>query len=201
MTKLTAAHSEMAHSKAVSQLADSDTLWERHQDPWISGLIEDWTAQGLQRIAAIRAAIMAKLHQVHPQHGQLAKAAPPWHKWDTEEMARAQFALESKARADYTLDDWLALIDLLIQTYWPAGVIQSEADYLTIRSYFAGHGRGVVREGDTYAVHCCKHRCHPGALAQGSRKVFANGKGLGRIGDAVNCGSVSAMGSSNVFAG
>ncbi len=139
MTKLTAAHSEMAHAKAVSALADNDALWERHQDPWISGLIEEWTARGLQRIAAIRAAIMAK---VHPQHGQtLSKATPPWHKWDTEEMARAQFALESKARADYTLDDWLALIDLLIQTYWPAGAIQSEADYLTIRSYFAGQLR------------------------------------------------------------
>ncbi len=124
--------------KAISELTDS-TLWERHQDPWISGLIEDWTARGLQRIAAIRTAIMAK---VNPEHEEgLTKATTPWQKWSAEEMARAQFALDSKARADYTLDDWLAVIDLLIQTYWPADVIQSEADYLTIRSYFAGQLR------------------------------------------------------------
>jgi uncharacterized Zn-binding protein involved in type VI secretion len=58
-----------------------------------------------------------------------------------------------------------------------------------------------MRVGDWYMVHCCKYACHPGNLAMGSKSVFANGKPIGRIGDRVNCGSVAAQGSMNVFAG
>nr|AKN37320.1 hypothetical protein [Vibrio sp. 1F_97] len=43
--------------------------------------------------------------------------------------------------------------------------------------------------------------CHAGSLSGGSSSVFVNGKPLGRVGDAVDCGSVVAAGSSNVFAG
>lgn len=63
------------------------------------------------------------------------------------------------------------------------------------------NGRGAVRLGDGYAVHCCKAACHPGNLAMGSSTVFVNGLNLGRIGDPVTCGSVVAQGSENVFAG
>jgi uncharacterized Zn-binding protein involved in type VI secretion len=35
----------------------------------------------------------------------------------------------------------------------------------------------------------------------GSGKVFVNGKPLARIGDDVNCGSVAAQGSGDVFSG
>jgi len=63
------------------------------------------------------------------------------------------------------------------------------------------NGKGAVRTSDTYSVHCCKYACHPGQLAEGSSSVFINGLPAGRIGDAVNCGSVAAQGSENVFIG
>lgn len=60
---------------------------------------------------------------------------------------------------------------------------------------------GAMRLGDEYIVHCCKSKCHPGQLAEGSSSVFINGLPAGRVGDAVNCGSVAAQGSENVFIG
>lgn len=60
--------------------------------------------------------------------------------------------------------------------------------------------RGAHRLGDAWAVHCCGIACHGGNLAKGSPNVFVNGKPLGRIGDAVSCGSVAMTGSLNVFA-
>lgn len=57
----------------------------------------------------------------------------------------------------------------------------------------------VHRQGDKWAVHCCKS-CHGGVLAQGSPNVFVNNKQLGRIADPVSCGSQVASGSPNVFA-
>lgn len=62
------------------------------------------------------------------------------------------------------------------------------------------NGIPQVRQGDMYAVHCCKY-CHSGSAAVGSPTVYVNGKQKHRIGDAVSCGSKAMTGSSNVFVG
>lgn len=125
--------------KAISDPPDTEEIWTPHQDPWIRRLIEDWTDRGLSRFTLIRDHLVRVIDPEHPPglKGPLRKAES-WLRWDAKKMAEVQHALDSKARADYTLDDWLTLIDLLIQTYWPDGVIQSEADYLAIRAHFAG---------------------------------------------------------------
>lgn len=63
------------------------------------------------------------------------------------------------------------------------------------------NGIGVHRQEDTWVTHCCGKSCHDGALSSGSSTVYVNGKQCGRVGDPVDCGSVVAQGSSNVFAG
>jgi uncharacterized Zn-binding protein involved in type VI secretion len=62
------------------------------------------------------------------------------------------------------------------------------------------NGIPVHRVGDSWDTHCCGV-CHSSVLASGSATVFANIKQVGRIGDAVACGSTVASGSGNVFAG
>jgi len=63
------------------------------------------------------------------------------------------------------------------------------------------NGLGAHRVGDHWQTHCCGPSCHDSTLAAGSATVFVNGKPLGRIGDAIACGSAVASGSGNVFAG
>lgn len=64
------------------------------------------------------------------------------------------------------------------------------------------NGIAVHRETDGWATHCCPGPvCHSGNLASGSSTVYVNGLQCGRIGDPVDCGSVVAQGSGNVFAG
>ena len=62
-------------------------------------------------------------------------------------------------------------------------------------------GKGVVRVGDSYAVHCSGPSCHPGTAQQGSSKVYASGQQKMRVGDPIDCGSKVAQGSSKVFIG
>ena len=66
------------------------------------------------------------------------------------------------------------------------------------------NGTGVSRQGDHNTTHVIPGPVcppHTAPIAVGSTTVFANGKGVGRIGDAISgCTSV-ATGSSNVFAG
>jgi uncharacterized Zn-binding protein involved in type VI secretion len=70
-------------------------------------------------------------------------------------------------------------------------------------SVFA-NGIAISRQGDVNTVHLLPGSpcpAHIAPIASGSSKVFINGKGAGRVGDAISgCTSV-AQGSSNVFAG
>ena len=68
------------------------------------------------------------------------------------------------------------------------------------------NGIGVSRQGDLNTAHLLPPNippcpAHAAGIAVGSTKVFANGKGVGRITDSISgCTSV-AQGSGNVFAG
>jgi uncharacterized Zn-binding protein involved in type VI secretion len=60
------------------------------------------------------------------------------------------------------------------------------------------NARAAHRQGDAWSTHC-NVSCHSGVLATGSTKCFVNGRPLGRVNDAVNCGSRVATGSNDVF--
>lgn len=78
---------------------------------------------------------------------------------------------------------------------WPPRPSITASDNVLVNSL------GAVRLNDAYAVHCCHAKCHPGVLIAGSSSVFINGRKAGRIGDAIDCGSVVAQGSMNVQIG
>jgi len=63
------------------------------------------------------------------------------------------------------------------------------------------NGLPAHRVGDHWTTHCCGPACHDSVASSGSSKVFINGKAAVRIGDEIECGSVVAQGSSNVFFG
>ena len=125
-----------ALSKALGDEPEAD-IWQPHHDPWISTLIEAWTRRGLDRWSQVGAPLLRAIEEFEP-HAEPLHKAQPWLRWDVETLAEVQRALEAKPRSEYTLDDWMTLIDVLMQTFWPEDVIQSEADYLTIRAHFAG---------------------------------------------------------------
>ena len=63
---------------------------------------------------------------------------------------------------------------------------------------------GVSRQGDNNTTHLLPGLpcpSHAAPIATGSTTVFINGKGCGRIGDAISSCTSVAEGSDNVFAG
>lgn len=66
-------------------------------------------------------------------------------------------------------------------------------------------GRGVVRKGDRYAVHCkpCGKNpaCHDSFVTEGSSSVFVDGIPVARVGDPIACGSLCSTGSLNSLGG
>jgi len=59
----------------------------------------------------------------------------------------------------------------------------------------------IHRQGDGYSVHCCPPPCHSGSGSSGSSTVIIENQPARRIGDAVSCGGVAAVGSPNVIIG
>ena len=66
------------------------------------------------------------------------------------------------------------------------------------------NGTGISRQGDNNTPHLkppAPCPTHAAPITTGSSTVFINGKGCGRIGDAITACTSVATGSSNVFAG
>lgn len=66
------------------------------------------------------------------------------------------------------------------------------------------NGTGISRQGDNNTPHLLPPPpcpTHAAPITTGSTTVFVNGKGCGRIGDAITACTSVATGSSNVFAG
>lgn len=63
-------------------------------------------------------------------------------------------------------------------------------------------GKGVHRQSDHWATHCCPNvGCHDSLLGKGSSTVYTNGRQTGRVNDPILCGSMIMTGASTVFAG
>lgn len=62
-------------------------------------------------------------------------------------------------------------------------------------------GKGVVRQGDSYAVHSDGSSSHPGTAQTGSSKVLTSNKQTMRVGDAISCGSKVMQGTPKVKIG
>jgi uncharacterized Zn-binding protein involved in type VI secretion len=62
-------------------------------------------------------------------------------------------------------------------------------------------GIGVHCVGDTWAEHSDGHSSHSSVLATGSPKTFLKGLPVGRVGDAIACGSLVATGANRTEIG
>jgi hypothetical protein len=124
--------------KALAQdpKGEPESIWAPVENLAICRLVEQVTSQLQIALTHIQDAI-ARLLTGEPMT-ELRKAQGPWFRWSGAEFEAARMALELKKPADYTLDDWLLVVDYLLQRYLPDGVIDTVADYLTVRSSVAG---------------------------------------------------------------
>lgn len=108
----------------------SESLWTQHHDPLIRDHIERVTARGGALLAGIQVELGSWLAKGSPLH----KAGYR----DETAVDEAEQRLKGKAPEEYSPEDWLAYIDVLLSRYLPDDVIRREAEYLAVRSVLAG---------------------------------------------------------------
>jgi hypothetical protein len=118
--------------------AHDDTIWSRHENPWIAGHVEAVTRR-LQAIIQKLQDAFARLLLGEPI-GELRKAedTEPWHRWDVMRFEEVVKYLRAKPHEAWSLDDWLLAAEYIVQRYLPDGVIQTEAEYMVVRAALLG---------------------------------------------------------------
>ncbi len=117
-----------------------DGVWSKHESPFVQSLIELFTSRGLLRIERVREELNAWIagdrHSLHPE-AQLPLRFDPA-RLDASELQLVNLYLENLPPAAFTPSDWGLLVDYLISRYMPADDLQTEAEWLSIRSVFMG---------------------------------------------------------------
>lgn len=116
-------------------------IWAPHPNPLVRRIVEVFSSRGLQRSKALTDELGRWLNGDRPQ---LSTAVPPTRpdeamlRWTPDELRLVRTYLEALRPAEFMLDDWLLLVDWLVQRYLPLTDLRSEADWLATRAGFMG---------------------------------------------------------------
>lgn len=140
--------------KANSELPEGD-IWEPHHSPFVRELIELFTRRGLMRIGAVQAELPLWLaHEQHQAGGYRRPRPGMMARWSETDLALVRLYLESLPPHQFTLDDWLMVVDYLFQRYLPENHQIAEADWLATRAVLMGRVQAnwAATEGRARAV-------------------------------------------------
>lgn len=124
--------------KAIGE-GPPDDIWTPHPSPLISRLIELFTQRGLARLGAVREGILRWQSGANFKAGLVPPTQPNGIlRWSPDEKALVRLYLESLPPAQWTIDDHMMSIDLVVQSYLPADALTTEAEWLAVRSGMMG---------------------------------------------------------------
>lgn len=124
--------------KAIGE-GTPDDIWIEHPSPLIRHLVELFTQRGLARLDAVREGII-KWQSGASFNVNLVPPTKPNNivAWTTDERALVRLYLESLPPAQWTIDDHMMSVDLVVQSYLPVDAIATEAEWLAVRSGMMG---------------------------------------------------------------
>lgn len=132
---------EVLH-KSLADPPDSDAIWQPHPEQLIRRSVEAVSGVGARLLQRVLAAVLDFVRKLDGAH-KAAGFAP-----DAAEVEAAVRRLAGRQPRDYTLEDWMALVDWLVAHYLPEGVIKSQAEYIAVRGAIAGKLRAHAPGGE-----------------------------------------------------
>lgn len=134
-------------AKAISgEGGDKHDIWEPHHSPFVSRIIELFTARGLTMLEHVQKGLMAwadgKLHDA--SQPPIVKPEGFVQNWNPEQSALVHLYLTSLPPAQFALSDWSLLVDYLLHSYMPESVLRTEAEWFAVRSSILGRVQAVM---------------------------------------------------------
>jgi len=133
---------EMLH-KAMGEEPPGSDIWAEHPNPYLRTIVELFTKRGLERIAGVQEELGKWLSgsQYDPRLLRPTRPGGVMQRWSQAEVAIARVYLQALPPEQWTLDDWLMLIDYLAQRYLPIDDLRSESDWMASRSHLMGRAQ------------------------------------------------------------
>lgn len=129
----------LEHMHKAQSEGPEDTIWVEHPSPLIRRLIELFTQRGLARLDAVREGILKWQSGANFKAGVVPPTQPNGIlRWSADERALVRLYLESLPPAQWTIDDHMMSVDLVVQSYLPADALTTEAEWLAVRSGMMG---------------------------------------------------------------
>lgn len=125
--------------KAIGDPPGGDGIWDPHESPFVRRLIELFTERGLTRLSSLQLEL-AKWLEGERHRGGPRRPRPPgmMERWTPGELSLVRLYLETLPPDQFTLDDWMMVVDYLVQRYLPADALKTEAEWLAVRSTLMG---------------------------------------------------------------
>lgn len=125
-------------SKALHD--DEHDIWRPHESPHIRDLIETWTKNGIDRLGNIRDEFMRRVGVTlrNPPTEPVPKPKLYAGRWNSEEIESVRLYLESLPEEAFALDDWMMMVDYLVQKYLPLDVMMDESKLQVMRASMMG---------------------------------------------------------------
>ena len=142
--------------KAVSEGPPDGGIWDAHPNPFVRRLLELFTERGLRRVEGLEEELTRWLaggeHSAalqRPPRPDLAMA-----RWAPAELALVRLYLQALPPSDFTLDDWMMLVDYLVQRHLSPADLRAEAEWLASRAAIMGRVQAAMGEAtDAQADH------------------------------------------------
>ena len=126
--------------KAIHDHGNDDEIWLPHPSPFVRRLIELFTQRGLARINAVRAELSKWISGEKFRSADVAPQRPAgmMDRWTDSEMQLVQLYLESLPPSQFHLEDWMMVVDMIVQRYLPEDALRTEAEWLAVRASLMG---------------------------------------------------------------
>lgn len=124
-------------AKAAGDPPD-DSIWNPHESPYLTKLVELFTERGLTRIGGIQAELAKWLDHSKHKPGALPPKPGMVAHWTPGELALTRLYLETLPPERFTLDDWMMVVDYLVHRYMSPESMIDEAQWLASRASMMG---------------------------------------------------------------
>lgn len=119
---------------------DGEDIWLPLDNPFVARLVELFTQRGLDRMGAFVGELKAwsdgQRHR--PGMERVARPAALMEQWSPGEVQLVRLYLEHLPPAQWTLDDYMMMVDWLTQRYMSPGDMRTEAEWLATRATLMG---------------------------------------------------------------
>lgn len=130
--------------KAIGE--DPGDIWDAHPNPFVRRLLELFTDRGLTRVKAVQDELNSWI-EGREFSATLQRPARPsllMQRWSPDELALARLYLQSLPPSAFTLDDWMLVVDYIVQRHLSPGDLRTEAEWLASRAAIMGRVQAAM---------------------------------------------------------